>query len=241
MIIGGLQKFTLLDYPGQISAVVFTKGCNLRCPYCHNAEIVDPKLINYEESISEKEIMKFLETRRGDLDGVCITGGEPTLQVGLSKFIERIKEMGFLVKLDTNATKFAVVKNLIDADLVDYWAIDIKTIPVKYKILGDGDDIVMNIEKSVDLITNKGKRLELRTTVVRGIVNEDDIDEMIKWLNGINAKILPGVQRYSLQEFRPEKTLNEKYSQVVPYPRDIIEKMADKLRRHCKNVIVMCE
>lgn len=241
MIIGGLQKFTLLDYPGKIAAIVFTKGCNLRCPYCHNAEIVDPKLINYDKDISEKEIMNFLETRRGDLDGVCITGGEPTLQVGLSKFIEKIKKMGFLIKLDTNATKFAVVRNLIDADLVDYWAIDIKTIPLKYKILGGGDDVVTNIEKSIDLIINKAKNLELRTTVVRGIVNDDDIDEMIKWLNGVNQKILPGIQRYTLQEFRPEKTLNEKYSLVVPYSREVIEKMADKIRQHCKNVISICE
>lgn len=241
MIIGGMQKFTLLDYPGKIAAIVFTKGCNLRCPYCHNPEIVDPKKIDYENNISEAEVMKFLETRKSDLDGVCITGGEPTLQIGLSGFIRKIRDMGFLVKLDTNATQFGAVKNLIDEDIVDYWAVDIKTIPMKYKILGAGDEVVKNIEKSLDLIANSGKKLELRTTVVRGLVNESDIDDMMKWLNGVNKEILSRIDRYSLQGFRPEKTLNERYSVVKPYPREIIESMAERIKPFCRNVIIMSE
>jgi len=241
MIIGGLQKFTLLDYPGKIAAIVFTKGCNLRCPYCHNPEIVDPRLIDYENNLSEKEIIGFLETRKGDLDGVCITGGEPTLQIGLVNFIKTIKEMGFLIKLDTNATQFGVVKNLIEGDLVDHWAIDIKTIPAKYKMLGAGDSAVKNIEKSIDLIINSGNKIELRTTVVRGIVNEDDMGCMVKWLNDINEKTLRKIERYSLQEFRPEKTLNEKYGLVKAYPREVLEKMAETIKPYCKNVIVVSE
>lgn len=241
MIIGGMQKFTLLDYPGKIAAIVFTKGCNLRCPYCHNPEIVDPKKIDYENNISEADVLNFLQSRRGDLDGVCITGGEPTLQIGLSSFIGKIKKMGFLVKLDTNATQFGTVKNLIGNDIVDYWAIDIKTIPIKYKILGAGDGIVKNIEKSIDMIINSGKQLELRTTVVRGIVNEDDIGEMVKWLNGINKKILQKIERYSLQGFRPEKTLNERFSMVKPYSKEVLDAMAEKIKPYCKNVIIMSE
>jgi len=241
MIIGGMQKFTLLDYPGKISAIVFTKGCNLRCPYCHNPEIVDPKRIDYENNISEQDVMKFLETRKGDLDGVCITGGEPTLQIGLSGFIRKIKDMGFLVKLDTNATQLGSVKSLVNDGIVDYWAVDIKTIPVKYKILGAGDEVVKNIEKSLDLIISSGKKLELRTTVVKGLVNEGDIDEMIAWLNGVNKEILKKIDRYSLQGFRPEKTLLAGYSAVKPYPREMLEIMAEKIKPFCRNVIIMSE
>ena len=135
MFIGGFQKFTMLDYPGKIAATIFTTGCNFRCPYCHNPELVDPKLIDYDNNIKEEEILKFLRSRKGDLDGICITGGEPTLQIGLKFFINRVKEMGFFVKLDTNASHFSIVNDLIDSNLVDHWAIDIKTSPRKYRIM----------------------------------------------------------------------------------------------------------
>lgn len=238
MFIGGLQKFTLLDYPGKIAAVVFTTGCNFRCPFCHNPEIVDPKQIDYDKGIEEKEVLKFLESRINNLDGICITGGEPTLQIGLADFIGKVKEMGFKIKLDTNASNSKAVENLIDNELVDYWAVDIKTIPIKYKIITNRPDAIKNIEKSISLISQSGKDLELRTTVVPGIVTESDIDGIIQWLDGINEGILPSLCRYSIQEFRPGKTLNVVYGKVNPYDKDKLEKMAEKLRKRCKNVVV---
>lgn len=239
MLIGGFQKFTLLDYPGKIAAVVFTTGCNFRCPFCHNPEIVDPILIDYDNVTEEKEILEFLNTRKGELDGVCITGGEPTLQIGLIDFINKIKEMKFLVKLDTNASQFGAVRSLIDKKLIDYWAIDIKTSPQKYKMLCAGSDIVSNIERSIDLIIESGGNLELRTTVAPGIVNEDDIDPMINWINSINKNIFPSLSRYSIQEFRPEKTLLKEFGKVKLYSKDQLERMAKKIRQQCKRVVVV--
>ena len=114
MLIGGFQKFTLIDYPDKIAATVFTVGCNFRCPFCHNPEIVDPKKINYKGNIKEEEILEFLVSRKGYLDGVCITGGEPTLQIGLAEFVRNIKEMKFLVKIDTNGSMPMTIGNLIE-------------------------------------------------------------------------------------------------------------------------------
>ena len=239
MFIGGFQKFTMLDYPGKIAAVVFTMGCNFRCPFCHNSELVDPKAIDYENRIKESEVLKFLESRKGDLDGVCITGGEPTLQLGLKEFIKKIKKMGFLVKLDTNGSHFSVVSDLIGDNLVDYWAIDIKTIPEKYKIMTKKDDIIENMEKSISLIVNNGSELELRTTVVPGYVNQKDFNKMIDWINRISKNVLPKLSRYSIQNFRPEKTLHNGFENVTPYAKEELEKMAEKLREHCENVVVL--
>lgn len=241
MIIGGLQKFTLLDYPGKISAIIFTKGCNLRCPYCHNPELVNPKKIDYLDDLSEEAIFEFLRRRKGDLDGVCITGGEPTLQIGLSDFVKKIRNMGFLVKLDTNGTQPGAIKCLLDGEFVDYWAIDVKTSPIKYKIMGADENAVKNIETSINLIAQKNKKLELRTTVVRGLVNEDDVDIILSWLDGINKSLLPNLERFSLQEFRPYKTLNAAFRKVPAYPRETLEKMAEKIRLYTRNVIIMSE
>jgi len=239
MFIGGLQKFTMLDYPGKIAAVVFTMGCNFRCPFCHNPEIVNPKLINYDNEIKEEEILEFLESRKNNLEGVCITGGEPILQLGLKEFIRKIKEMGFSIKLDTNASHFGIINDLVENNLVDYWAIDIKTSPSKYKIMTKKNDVIENLEKSIDLITNSKSELELRTTVVPGYVNQKDFDDIINWLNDINKNIFPKLSRYSIQNFRPEKTLREGLRSVKPYSNIELNKMAERIRRHCGNVAVV--
>ncbi len=238
MFIGGFQKFTMLDYPGKVAAVVFTKGCNFRCQFCHNPELVDQKLIDYDNNIKEEEILKFLESRNGDLDGVCITGGEPTLQIGLKEFIKRIKEMGFYIKLDTNASHFSVVNDLIGSNLVDYWAIDIKTSPKKYKIMTKKDNIIENVEKSINLIMNSNNELELRTTVVPGYVNPEDINEMIDWINGIDKNIFSKLSRYSIQDFKSRKTLHDGFKNVNPYSREELEEIANKIRKHCENVVI---
>ncbi len=239
MFIGGLQKFTLLDYPGKITAAVFTMGCNFRCQYCHNTEIVNPKLIDYENKIEEEEILKFLASRKGDLDGVCITGGEPTLQSGLMEFMRKIKELGFLVKLDTNASHPAIINGIIDGKLVDYWAIDIKTSPAKYKILAMGYDISERIERSLDLIAKSGDEFELRTTVAPGYVMEEDFDSIAEWINSVNPDIFQKLSRYAIQNFRPQKTLHKGFERVVPYTSDKLEIFADKLKKYCRNVVIV--
>lgn len=239
MFIGGLQKFTLLDYPGKISAVVFTMGCNFRCPFCHNPELVNPKEIDYENGIKEEDIFKFLNSRKGDLDGLCITGGEPTLQLGLAEFIKKVKKMGFLVKLDTNGSHPSVVKNLVENKLIDYVAMDIKTAPEKYSALTNEKDITEKIEKSINIIINSKTQLELRTTVVPGIVGIDDFDEIIKWINSLDQKIFPKLSRYSIQNFRPDKTLENGFKNVEPYSGEELEKIANKVRKYCGNVVVL--
>ncbi len=238
MFIGGLQKFTLLDYPGKISAVVFTMGCNFRCPFCHNPELVNPKEIDYENEIKEDDVLKFLNSRKGDLDGVCITGGEPTLQLGLTEFIKKVKKMGFLVKLDTNGSYPSIIKNLIENKLVDYVAIDIKTVPEKYNILTNEKNIVEKIEKSINIIVNNKTQLELRTTVVPGIVDTCDFDKIIKWINSIDKKIFSKLSRYSIQNFRLDKTLKDDFRNVKPYEKEELEKIADKIKKYCGNVVV---
>ncbi|MCK5332653.1 anaerobic ribonucleoside-triphosphate reductase activating protein [Candidatus Parcubacteria bacterium] len=239
MLIGGLQKFTMLDYPGKIAATVFTAGCNFRCPYCHNSDIVDPKLIDYENVIKEREIFDFLKLRKGSLDGVCITGGEPTLQTGLMKFIRKIKSMGFLIKLDTNASHSNVVENLIREDLIDYWAVDIKTKPEKYKIMTKKDDVVKNVERSISLISESRSDLELRTTVVPGYVTSDDFDKIIEWINSINSEIFSKLYRYSIQNFKPEKTLHLGLGEVAPYQEEYLREIENKVKEYCDYVIVV--
>ena len=239
MFIGGLQKFTMLDYPGKIAAVVFTNGCNFRCPFCHNPELVDPKKIDYENEIKESDVLKFLRSRKGDLEGVCITGGEPTLQFGLKEFIKKIKKMGFSVKVDTNGSYSNIVSYLIEDNIVDYWAIDVKTTPQKYKIMAKKDDIIENIERSIKLITDSKSELELRTTVLPGYVNQGDFDEMIDWINGIDENIFSKLFRYSIQNFRPEKTLHNNFRNVKPYKKEELDKMSEKLKKYCGNVVVL--
>lgn len=239
MFIGGLQKFTLIDYPGKIAAVVFTIGCNFRCPFCHNPEIVDPKMIDYDKEIQEKEVLDFLKSRRGDLDGVCITGGEPTLQLGLSEFIKKIKKMDFLVKLDTNASNANTIKSLTENKLVDYWAVDIKTTSQKYKTLTKKDNVLDNIERSLNYIVNSDAQLEFRTTVVPGIVNKNDFKEIIKWINSINTKAFSRLSRYSIQNFRPYKTLDSSFEKMEPYTKEELEGIAEEIKKHCQSVVIL--
>ena len=239
MFIGGFQKFTLLDYPGKIAAVIFTMGCNFRCPYCHNPEIVDPKKINYGNKIETEEVLEFLSCRKNDLDGICITGGEPTLQPGLTEFVKKIKDLGFLVKIDTNASHSKIVEDLSAKELVDYWAIDLKTSPEKYKILTKKENIAENISASINLITESNAEIELRTTVAPGVVGVDDFDEIIKWIDEINPKTFSKLYRYAIQGFKPEVTLNEKFQKVKPYSGEELENIVEKIKKHCGNVVVL--
>ncbi len=189
----GLQRLTLLDYPGRLACTVFTGGCNLRCPFCHNASLV----LNSGERISEEEFFDFLESRRARLDGVCVSGGEPTLQADLVDFISKIKSLGFLVKLDTNGTRPEVIKALLAEGLLDYIAMDIKNSKARYaETVGIPSFDIAVIEKSVELIRKSGIPHEFRTTVALELHTADDIRAIGEWL--------VGAERYYLQKYRDE-------------------------------------
>lgn len=202
MKIGGFQKFSLIDYPNKISCVLFTLGCNFRCGYCHNPELLEMRSDSME-LFSVKEIMDFLESRVGKLEGVVITGGEPTIQKGLLDFISEIKEMGFLVKLDTNGSSPVVLRKALN--LVDYVAMDIKGPLSKYEEISgykharDNNDL----KKSIELILGSGVDHEFRTTVVKGQLDKKDFLEI--------GKMVAGAQRYILQKFLPTKTLDKSF------------------------------
>ncbi len=193
MLIKGLQKLTLLDYPGKIAATVFLGGCNFRCPFCHNASLVIPE--KFGEGISEEEFFAFLDKRRGMLEGVCISGGEPTIYPTLPSFIEKIRARGYSVKLDTNGTNPTLLASLIDAGLVDYVAMDIKNSKKKYgATVGiDGFDITP-VERSAEILLGGRVDFEFRTTVVRELHTAEDIADIGRWL--------PGVEKFFLQPFK---------------------------------------
>ena len=258
MIIGGLQKFTLIDYPGKVAAVVFLAGCNFRCPFCHNPELVEAQLIASLPQISEKEFFKFLKSRQSDLDGISFTGGEPTLNLELPDFIKKIKKLGFLVKVDTNGSNPEMVKKLTAEKLVDYWAMDIKTAPEKYNLAVGAErnteskgvrseikkaqnfvSLQENLEESIKLITNSGVDYEWRTTMAPTIVDKNDILEIIKWLNKIDSDALKNASRYALNQFRPGKTLDPDFEKLKPYSDDELEKATDLLKPYCRKVIVL--
>ena len=150
MRIGGFQKFSLLDYPGKMAAIIFTQGCNFRCGYCYNLSLMCPE--HFNEPLDEKEILGFLELRKGKLEGVVVTGGEPTIQLGLDDFLSKIKAMGYAIKLDTNGNRPDVLARLIESKLVDFIAMDIKTSLDRYEQAVGVSLDTQNIKKSIDLI-----------------------------------------------------------------------------------------
>lgn len=193
MQLHGLYKLTLLDFPEHLACTAFTGHCNLRCPFCHNAELIlRPEL---QPSISEDEFFSFLKTRQGILEGVCISGGEPTLQPNLLPFIRKIKQLGFQVKLDTNGTRPDVLEALFAEHLLDYIAMDIKNTKEKYALTtGMTTFDIAPIEKSIALIKKYAPDYEFRTTVVQGLHTKEDLLAIGAWLTG--------AKRYTLQTFQ---------------------------------------
>ncbi len=190
MRITGLIKTTLLDFPGKVACTVFTYGCNFRCSFCHNARLVTE---DNPDIITEEEFFSFLSKRQGILDGVCISGGEPTLQKDLPDFIRRIKEMGFAVKLDTNGYEPDILKKLLDEKLPDYVAMDIKSSPEGYSEICGTDIDIERIEKSVSILKSSNVDYEFRTTCVREYHTPDHFRAISQWLEGDS--------RYFLQHF----------------------------------------
>ena len=192
MHITGLQKLTLLDFPERIACTVFISGCNLRCPFCHNASLV---VTNSQEThISEDELISFLQSRKGLLDGVCITGGEPTIYGDeLRALIQKIRELGFAVKLDTNGTNPSLLTELINEGLLDYVAMDIKNSPANYTKTCGGIDVLAKAQESVRILMNFDVEFEFRTTVCHPLHTTEDIRQIGAWLKG--------TEKYFIQQF----------------------------------------
>ncbi|MCR4902982.1 MAG: anaerobic ribonucleoside-triphosphate reductase activating protein [Butyrivibrio sp.] len=204
MLIAGLQKMSLVDYPGRVACTVFTGGCNLRCPYCHNSELLD----NPPEIIDISEFMNFLDKRKGMLDAVCITGGEPCLQGDLPYFIEAIREKGFLVKLDTNGMFPNILKGIIEKELVDYVAVDYKSSPESYiDAVGVRNWNMKAWVESLEILLEGGMDFELRTTVVSPIHTKSTFIEMRDFLIPIISKYGRKIPNYYLQPFVDRETV----------------------------------
>ncbi len=223
MQIGGIQKTSLLDYPEKISTIIFTKGCNFRCGYCHNPELFSQ---SSSQVISSPDFFKFLKCRQGKIDAVVITGGEPSLQKDLFEFILKIKNLGFLVKLDTNGSFPEVLRKVLPN--IDYVAMDIKAPLEKYSKITGTDINISKIKESIDLIMNSGVEYEFRTTVVKSQLSPEDILNI--------SKTIKGAKKYYLQKFRTEKVLDSKFQEETTYTEEEFKKILDKIKWNIKKV-----
>lgn len=192
MVFHGFQKMTMLDFPENVACIVFTAGCNFRCPFCHNALLVTE--ISNDITYSEEEILSYLSKRKGILDGICISGGEPLMQKDIFAFIRKVKDLGFLVKIDTNGSFSCELKKLIDESLVDYVAMDIKNSPEKYALTVGVENFDMTpVYKSIKILLEGKVDYEFRTTVVKELHTTQDIEKIGEMINGAD--------KYYLQQF----------------------------------------
>lgn len=222
MRIGGFQRLSLIDFPRTLAAVVFTQGCQFRCDYCHNPELVLPP--SYGPLLPEDEIFKFLEKRQGKLGGVVVTGGEPTIQPDLVDFLGRVKALGFQVKLDTSGINPRIIHTLLEQQVVDYIAMDLKAPLDRYAAIVHYDVDPETIKESIHSIMQSGVEYEFRTTVVDSLLSPADIIEM--------AKLIRGAQRYVLQPFSPTKTNNPAFFSATTYSSDIFDMLISQLEQY---------
>lgn len=225
MLISGLQKLTLLDYPGKTAAIIFTYGCNFRCPFCHNALLVTEKM---QDAIDEEEVFSFLEKRKGILDAVCITGGEPTLQKDLKQFIIKVRALGYSIKLDTNGTNPLLLDELLSEGLVDYVAMDIKNSPERYDEATGVKTDMDNIMKSIAIIKKKAPDCEFRTTVTRELHSAEDLEAI--------ALLVGKDYRYYLQQFKDSGLLISEGH--TPWEVSEMEKVKNRLLSLCFSVAI---
>jgi len=226
--IGGLQKVSLIDYPGYISAIVFLQGCNFRCGYCHNPELVNPQL--YGPPLHEEDIFAFLKKRVDKLDAVTITGGEPTFQKELPDFIRRIRAIGFRVKLDTNGSCTEMLKSMIDENLLDYIAMDIKAPIHLYDRVCRVNVNKDEIAQSIRVIMDSSVEYEFRTTLVHDLIHNDDFPPL--W------DLIRGARLFVLQNFTPSKTLDDRYLLRKSFSPDDLQRLADAAGRHVGKVTI---
>lgn len=225
MIVAGLQKLSLVDYPGHLAAVVFLQGCNFRCGYCHNPALVKSDRIF---DLEEKDIFNFLDLRRDKIDAVVISGGEPAIHPDLPEFIKKISGYGLKVKLDTNGSVPSMVENLLEKGLIDHIALDIKTSLSKYRLLTEKKDVAPAITESIRAIMSADIPYEFRTTCVPGIVDKDDFLNIGQMVRGCRA--------YFLQQFRPGETYDEAFSGIEPFTPRTLRGFADILKDYVKHV-----
>jgi pyruvate formate lyase activating enzyme len=233
MEIGGLQKLTLIDYPGRLAATVFLCGCNFRCPFCYSKELVLPEKIKKQPRIPEKDFFDFLKERKGLLEGIVICGGEPTIHKDLPDFCEKIKKLGYLVKLDTNGSNPGMLKKLINeklakrnslssltslprsgSSLIDYVAMDIKAPKEKYSEAAGVKVNIKKIQESIDILKKGKVDYEFRTTIAPPILEKEDILKIVQWIRP--------AKKYYLQNFRAEKTIDPKFEKIKPYPQEYL-------------------
>lgn len=217
----GMNKTTLLDYPGHVAATLFTGGCNMRCPFCQNSGLVlEP---GSQPAIPEREVLDFLEKRKGILEGVCITGGEPTLQAQLGDFVRRVRELGYLVKLDTNGYCPEVLRQMLEEGVLDYVAMDIKASRERYGIACGLPDVELSlIEESVNLLKNSRIPYEFRTTVVKGLHSPEEFTAIGLWLQGCRA--------YYLQSYRDSEQVMQ--PGFASFERSELEEMRERAARY---------
>lgn len=228
-MIAYIRGTSLIDYPGKIASVVFVAGCNFRCPFCQNVELVLPEKIKEINFIEIEEAVKQLEDKKKLIDGVCITGGEPTTWPGLEEFVKKLKEKGLLVKLDTNGYLPDVLENLLKNSLLDYISMDIKSSPEKYE-KASGIKINLDlIRRSVELIKKMAPDYEFRTTAVPPFLEEEDIIKI--------GKFLGKVKRYAIQHFNTEKTLDPNFPKK-PYSEEHLLKLKEMAKEWAQEVIL---
>jgi len=223
MRLSGLVKTSLIDYPARVSCVVFTQGCNFRCGFCHNPDLIP----GGEGTLSEIEFFEFLEDRKGKLDGVVVTGGEPTIQADLSNFLARIKDHGFSIKLDTNGGNPDVLKRLIDSELIDFVAMDIKGPLEKYSQICRFDN-VDKIKESVEIILRSGIPHEFRTTVLPAYHEISDFEKI--------GELIKGAQRYAIQGFRDDVVFDKTLVGSGKFPADELEEIAEIMKKYISEV-----
>ncbi|MGV9001824.1 MAG: anaerobic ribonucleoside-triphosphate reductase activating protein [Candidatus Saccharimonadaceae bacterium] len=228
MKIGGLQKLSLVDYPHHTAVAMFTIGCNMRCGYCHNPELVLPE--RYADTIPEEDILLFLESRMGLVEGVVISGGEPTMHADLPRFIKSIKKLGFLVKLDTNGTNPDMIGDLFREKMLDYVAMDIKASMARYQEVVARPVDTDAIKETIQLIKASGVDHEFRTTLVKSQVSPEDLNEI--------GRLIQGSPRFALQRFRPGLTLNPQFARETTYSDEELAMLKVQMERYVKECVV---
>jgi pyruvate formate lyase activating enzyme len=228
MKIGSIHKTSLLDYPGKISTIIGTQGCNMRCPWCHNYYLIPYEFTKQSEIIKEKEFLIFLAERKRFLEGIVITGGEPTIQADLPEFCERVKELGFSVKLDTNGTVPSMLYRLLEGDLVDYIAMDVKTDLSQYRRLFKEKIDENKILESIDIVMSAYKPYEFRATCVSPFVTIENIDKI--------GMLIKGAAHFFLQKCNPPKGVDSNAKYEIINENRLIE-----LQQNAKSYVLNCE
>lgn len=216
MQFGGFERLDLVNFPGLLAATVFVEGCNFRCPYCHNAALVE----RHGDKIDEEEVLAYLDERKRMVKGVVVTGGEPTIHKDTTGFIVKVRNMGFKVKLDTNGNNPAMLEQLLDDGLLDYVAMDIKTSAQNYPLVTGRD--ATNVAKSVEILKQCPVPYEFRTTCVKGLIQPSDFLLIGKWI--------AGARKYVLQPFNPEHTLDPAFHSYSTYSGEELELVAQRMR-----------